>query len=138
MLQLRGHHLFCLIGFRGMGYSEEYADNMKKVHAQLRQNPHTPFQLIAGADDLCAKFPCDQPYHCDAERVAQQDAVFLQKLQLKIGDILTWQEVEQRVKNSVTPAVIGEVCFDCSWREYGVCEEGVDHVQHNKGLFPVI
>lgn len=137
MLQLRGHHLFCLIGFRGMGYSEEYADNMKAVHAQLRDEPHTPFQLVAGADDLCAKFPCDKPYHCDAERVAQQDAAFLHKLDVQVGDVLTWHDVEQRVRAMVTPAVIAEVCFDCQWREYGVCEEGIGHVHAHKGLFLV-
>ena len=28
MYKLRGHHLFCLLGYKGMGYSQEYVDNM--------------------------------------------------------------------------------------------------------------
>lgn len=137
MIKLRGHHLFCLIGFRGMGYSEAYATNMKKVHAQLRSAPHTPFQLIEGADDLCAKFPCNEPYHCDAARVAEQDQKFLEKLQLQIGDVVTWADVERRVQTLVTQQVIHEVCFDCQWREYGVCEEGVERVHKGLGLVEV-
>lgn len=134
LIQLRGHHLFCLLGFRGMGYSEAYAMNMKDIHQQLREQPHTIVRVISGADDLCAKFPCDQPYHCDAMRVFEQDQAFLHVLQLRIGDELTWQDIEKRMQTFATPDLIERVCFDCQWRKYGVCEEGIVRIQHGDGL----
>ncbi len=137
MLKLRGHHIFCLIGFRGMGYSKEYAANMAKVQEKLRAFPDTPLCLVNGADDLCAKFPCDQPYHCDTARVLEQDQRFLDKLQLQVGEVITWREIENRVQHLVTPAVIEEVCFDCQWRGYGVCEEGVQRIRQGQGLVEV-
>lgn len=63
MIELRGHHIFCLLGYRGMGYSVEYVENMTKVHTILREQTETMIQIIPGPDDLCAKFPDDQPYH---------------------------------------------------------------------------
>ena len=28
MYKLRGHHLFCLFSYKGMGFSQEYVENM--------------------------------------------------------------------------------------------------------------
>ncbi len=106
MLKLGGHHIFCLIGFRGMGYSKEYAANMAKVHEKLRAFPDTPLCLVNGADGLCAKILCDQPDHCDTARVLEQECRFLDKLQLQVGEVITWGEIESRVRQLVTPAVI--------------------------------
>lgn len=125
MIQLRGHHLFCMLGFRGMGYSAEYADNMKRIHTLLCDEPNTVIEIVSGADMLCAKFPCDKPYHCDAVRVAEQDRAFLQLLKLQPSQTITWQQIEKRVQQYATPHAIGQICFDCQWRAYGVCEDGV-------------
>ena len=30
MLKIRHHHLLCILGFKGLGYSDEFVENMKK------------------------------------------------------------------------------------------------------------
>ncbi|WP_251551639.1 DUF1284 domain-containing protein [Neobacillus muris] len=134
MYKLRGHHLFCLLGYRGMGYSKEYVENMTKLHQTLRSSPKTLIQLVKGSDQLCEKFPNSGQYHCQDENIYRRDAAILEKMGLEIGQILEWEDIETRVRNHVIPSDIQIVCKTCSWRSYGVCEEGIQDILEGKGL----
>lgn len=134
MYKLRGHHLFCLLGYRGMGYSEEYVENMTRLHHILRTNPKTLIQLVKGPDVLCEKYPNSGEYHCQDINIYERDAVILEKMGLRIGQILTWEDVESRIQKLIVPADIQNVCETCSWRSYGVCEEGIQDILEGKGL----
>ncbi|MGP4071794.1 DUF1284 domain-containing protein [Piscibacillus sp. B03] len=134
MYELRGHHLFCLLGYRGMGYSQEFVKNMTHVHQKLRNNPQTLIKLVKGPDHLCAKYPNDGEQHCQDEHIYDRDAVILERLGLKIGQVISWEEVEQQITENVVPSDIMSICESCTWRTYGVCEEGVQEVLDGKGL----
>jgi hypothetical protein len=134
MYRLRGHHLFCLLGYRGMGYSQEYVENMTRLHQTLRNNPKTWIQLVKGPDQLCEKYPNSGEYHCQNNIIYERDAAILEKLDLKIGQILYWEDIESRIRKYVTPSDIQLVCETCSWRSYGVCEEGIQEILEGKGL----
>jgi len=137
MIQLRGHHLFCLLGYRGMGYSKEYVENMTKLHQTLRNNPETLVQLVEGPDNLCEKYPNSGEYHCKDQNIFVRDTTILEKLGLKLGETVKWFEIEERVKNFVVPSDILVICETCNWRTYGVCEEGIQHIIEGKGLSEV-
>ncbi|MBM6618059.1 DUF1284 domain-containing protein [Bacillus suaedaesalsae] len=134
MYKLRGHHLFCLLGYRGMGYSEEYVENMTRIHQKLRENPQIKVQLVKGPDQLCEKYPNSGEYHCLDENIYERDAVILQRIGLEIGQVIKWEEIESHIRRSVVPTDIQTVCETCSWRSYGVCEEGVQDIIEGKGL----
>ncbi|MBE4907565.1 DUF1284 domain-containing protein [Bacillus luteolus] len=136
MYKLRGHHLFCLLGYRGMGYSEEYVENMTRLHQTLRDNPKTLVQLVKGPDQLCEKYPDSDPdtYHCEDENIYVRDAAILEKMGLKLGQILKWEEIESSVQKHVIPSDIQHVCETCNWRSYGVCEEGIQDILEGRGL----
>ena len=134
MYKLRGHHLFCLLGYRGMGYSEEYVENMTKLHQTLRNNPKTLIELVNGPDQLCEKFPNSGEYHCQDTNIYERDATILEKVGLKIGQVLHWEDIESHIRKNIVPSDIQTVCETCSWRAYGVCEEGVQDILDFKGL----
>jgi uncharacterized protein len=134
MYKLRGHHLFCLLGYRGMGYSQEYAENMTRVHQTLRDNPRTWIQLVKGPDHLCAKYPNSGEYHCEHDDIYERDAAILEILSLKIGQFIYWKDIESIIKKNAVPSDIQTVCEACSWRSYGVCEEGIQYIIEGKGL----
>lgn len=134
MYKLRGHHLFCLLGYRGMGYSEEYAKNMTQLHQTLRDSPKTLIELVNGPDQLCDKYPNSGTYHCQDNRIYERDAAILAKVGLRVGQILSWEEIELHIQKYVVPADIEIVCESCSWRTYGVCEEGVKEILEGRGL----
>lgn len=137
MVQLRGHHLFCLLGYRGMGYSKEYIENMTNLHQTLRKYPETLVELVEGPDQLCEKYPNSGEYHCKDQNIFVRDAVILEKMGLKLGEKLQWQEIENRVKDFVVPSDIQTVCETCNWKSYGVCEEGIQHIIEGRGLWEV-
>ncbi|AST91337.1 hypothetical protein BC6307_08635 [Sutcliffiella cohnii] len=134
MYRLRGHHLFCLLGYRGMGYSKEYVENMTKLHQTLRNDPETWIQIVKGPDQLCEKYPNTGEYHCKDKTIYERDAAILEKMDLKIGQMLKWKDIEFRIRQHVVPTDIQTVCESCSWRTYGVCEEGVQEMLDGKGL----
>ncbi|VEF47551.1 Protein of uncharacterised function (DUF1284) [Bacillus freudenreichii] len=134
MYKLRGHHIFCLLGYRGMGYSKEYVNNMTRLHQTLRVNPKTLIQIVKGPDQLCEKYPNSGEYHCQDNNIYERDSAILEKLGLKIGQILHWEEIEAHIRKYVLPSDIHDVCETCSWRLYGVCEEGIQEILEGKGL----
>ena len=134
MYKLRGHHLFCLLGYQGMGYSQEYVENMSKMHQTLRDNPHTWVQIIEGPDQLCEKYPNSGEYHCQDQHIDMRDRLILEKLELKIGQMIKWKDIEMTIQKNTVPSDIGVICETCSWRSYGVCEEGIQHILEGKGL----
>jgi uncharacterized protein len=134
MFKLRGHHLFCLLGYRGMGYSQEYVENMTKLHQTLRNNPETWIEIVKGPDQLCDKYPNTGEYHCQNQNIYERDAVILEKMHLKIGQTHKWKDIEARIQEHVSPTDIPIICETCSWRSYGVCEEGVQEILEGRGL----
>ncbi|MFD1706333.1 DUF1284 domain-containing protein [Siminovitchia sediminis] len=134
MVKLRGHHIFCLLGYRGMGYSVEYVENMTRLHQSLRNNPKSVIQIVEGPDQLCEKFPGSGVYHCQDDDIYERDSVFLEKLGLHIDQIATWEEIESLIRKHVVPSDVQIVCKTCSWRRYGVCEKGVQEILDGKGL----
>ncbi|WP_124223785.1 DUF1284 domain-containing protein [Aquisalibacillus elongatus] len=134
MYKLRGHHLFCLLGYRGMGYSEDYVKNMTKIHQSLKHNPMTQIKIVKGPDQLCEKFPETGNYHCQDVDIFQRDEAILAKLGLEIEQVIRWEDVVKQIQRNVKSSDIQTVCQTCSWRSYGVCEEGVQELIDGKGL----
>jgi hypothetical protein len=106
MYKLRGHHLFCLLGYRGMGYSQEYVENMTRLHQTLRDNPKMRIQLVKGPDQLCEKYPNSGEYHCQNDNIYERDAAILEKLGLKIGQILNWEDIESIIRKYIVSSDI--------------------------------
>lgn len=133
-IKLRGHHLFCLLGFRGKGYSEKFCLNMTAIYEQLRLHPETEIEIIEGPDDICRAFPADQHAHCENRSVYRKDSVILEKVGASVGTVHTWGELCGRVADRVVPDDIPHICHDCQWEPYGLCREGVRLMNERKPL----
>lgn len=117
-----------------MGYSPEYVENMTRIHQSLRNNPKTWIQIVKGPDHLCDKFPASGEYHCENVNIFDRDQEILNKMNLEIGQILQWADIESRILEHITPSDIQVVCETCTWRSLGVCEEGIQEIHLGKGL----
>jgi hypothetical protein len=129
---LRGHHLLCLLGYEGMGYSKEYVANMTSLHKFLRKYPEKDIFIVEGPDDLCAHFPSDLPHHCKDANVFQRDRAILEKLDLRVGYTLPWKEILRRISSNVHSTQLPALCETCPWLPYGTCERGVQRVNHGE------
>ncbi len=85
-IRLRGHHLLCLLGYRGMGYSEQFTANMTEVYNTLRQNPDTYIKLVEGPDEICSHYPKDKSGHCEEDTVNTRDLAILKKARASCRD----------------------------------------------------
>lgn len=137
MIRLRGHHLLCLLGYRGMGYSADFCANMTSIYEKLREQPQTQIVLVEGPDDICAAYPKDKPPHCEEASVAARDSRVLAKLGLQVGSGMRWSDVCSAVEGTMEPDDIGRICAGCPWEPYGVCEDGVRRIKRGEELPPV-
>lgn len=132
-IRLRGHHLLCLLGYRGMGYSADFCANMTQIYETLRTTPEAEVEIVAGPDDICAKYPTDKANHCNGTVHHVDDAVLL-KLGLVTGARGSWQDICNEIADKIVPADISHLCATCPWESYGVCQDGVLHVIEGRPL----
>lgn len=134
MFSLRGHHFLCILGYRGMGYSKDYVRNMTQLHQTLCTAPDTEILIVDEPDDLCAKFPSNQPYHCEDHNIQERDQAILNKLGIHAGQILSWNTIQSLARKNFSVSDVPTLCSTCSWKAYGVCEEGVQEIIDGKNL----
>ena len=123
-LQLRPHHLLCLIAFRGRGYSDEFVERMTQL--QQRYLAGEPVQLLTGADDGCAACPhtdedegCLAPMGLEPTRL---DRRILTGLGLTEGQSVTVKDVARSLQGW-PEARVAQLCEGCIWRDDAGCTD---------------
>lgn len=130
-LTLRGHHLLCVHGFQGMGYSPEFVKLMESIVDGIR-NPEKDFSIrvVANLDDACGACPHNGGSICIAsegsdEHVKTMDENVIEHLQLEKGKSYRKSDLIELTAKMVEPDDLDLLCKDCSWLPYGVCKEGI-------------
>ena len=130
-LRLRGHTLLCLQGFRGLGYSPTFVENLHRIHRQLQDHPETRVTLLVEPDAVCAACPHRGPEGCRLEgpeselSMATQDREVLDRLRLSPGETVTWREILARIATCIAPETLPVICGSCRWLPLGYCAEGI-------------
>lgn len=130
-MMLRAHHLICILGFSGLGYSQDYVANMSQIVAQLRSSPETLIEVVSKPDALCASCPFLEEGGCrergaeSEEVVRNRDLAVMARLGLVAGDKITWSGVEARIRSGVSPEDLDIICQDCQWLPLGYCQKGL-------------
>ncbi len=154
-IRIRAHHLLCLQGFQGFGYSEEFIAQMRRVHRLLRMKPDTDIQVLIGADILCEHCPhhyrgrCtiddpeDQPIETDTpDQAVLKDRRTLSWLELENESVQLWGQVVYKVGRLVDSTAMNALCRECKWREEDYCANALDElnqkVTSGELLFPAI
>ena len=129
-LEIRPHHLLCLLGFHGLGYSDEFVANMRKVRNKLTTNSTLPIVLVVGADAICASCPHNSEGRClkraDSEaKVRTMDSEVLRILGFQAQAEMPVAEAWEKIRDRFTPENMADVCHDCEWWHLGHCVEGL-------------
>lgn len=130
MLRIRGHHLLCLHGFRGLGYSPEFVDNMRCILDQLQKSSQMKIEVLDSPDDICSKCPHLSDSRCQKDgrdievEIGAKDASVLGRLSLNPGTVVTSGELFDLTAR-IFSGGIEALCASCSWYELGWCEAGV-------------
>ena len=118
-IKLRGHHLLCLQGFQGYGYSEDFVSNMTKIN-KLRKSNNTIITLTNEHDDICASCPNLTNNICENEKqndlIKKMDEEVLSKLDInKEYNALDLFNEVSLIFN--TEKSIENICVECKWKE---------------------
>ncbi len=132
-LEIRAHHLLCLLGFRGLGYSQEFIKKMGKVAKDLHSNSTFPITVFAECDVICASCPHNKGNKCrkkvDSEsKTKARDLEVLRRLGFEVGAQMPVAKAWARIRERLTSRDVAEICRDCEWLELGYCVEGLERL----------
>lgn len=134
-IKLRGHHLLCVHGFRGMGYSPDFIVKMGSIVNEIR-NDEKDFQIkvVAAFDDACMACPHRGESECESsegsnEHVLSMDGKVIRHLGLEPENTYKKSELVALTAAMVQPDDLDNLCAGCSWLQYGVCKEGIHAVR---------
>jgi uncharacterized protein len=131
---IRPHHLLCMLGFRGLGYSAEFAANMRRVVEDLRLDRDLRLTIAVGCDVICAACPHCREARCSravdsAAKSATLDLKVLAKLALEPGARISFGDALRRIEQRVTADDMREFCSDCEWWGLGYCLAGLKELK---------
>jgi len=118
-LKLRGHHLLCLKGFQGYGYSEDFTKNMTEINF-LRKQDSTTVSLTNSPDDICRACPNLKDGIC--ENIPQNERIIFMDNQVlsHLDDKKEYNALELFDKTDLifnTKESVGEICSNCMWHD---------------------
>ncbi|HII80015.1 MAG TPA: DUF1284 domain-containing protein [Methanosarcina sp.] len=121
-LKIRAHHLCCIQGFQGYGYSPVFVANMRAVISDLEALPSRPLKLVTECDAICVSCPgkreCNIQESVFSREIRQMDLVVLDKLSLEDGAVVKADEAFRLVNSKINRASdIEEVCGTCKWKQ---------------------
>jgi hypothetical protein len=137
-MKIRGHHLICILGFRGLGYSPEHVLNMKRIVGRLQLPRSVHFEVVDYPDDICAFCPffveggCQQNGPSSEAIVKSLDFNVMTRLGLTAEERLTWPEVEAKIRARLYPEDIDVICKECRWLPLGYCVEGLKELMNDR------
>lgn len=120
-IKIRAHHLFCIQGFQGYGYSSDFVVNMREIISILKSHPSLKLELVSECDVICACCPnrdaCALQNSERADRIRDMDLHVLDKLGFGERAVLGAGELFGFVNTKLNKASdIEEVCGQCGWR----------------------
>jgi hypothetical protein len=135
-LTIRGHHLLCILGFRGYGYSDAFVKNMQQVVDAIEGDAETLLLLVSECDCICRACPYEEDGVCtksaDAhERIEEKDRAVLTHIGCAPRSVLPAGVVYRRIADCVEPYDLERTfCSRCEWLDKGLCVEGLSDLKN--------
>ena len=122
LLKIRAHHLCCIQGFQGYGYSPAFVANMRAVISDLKECPSKPLKVISKCDTLCISCPnekeCLALKSIPSRRIKNMDLAVMKKLRIEEGTVIKADEAFKLINSKLDNASdIEDVCGTCKWRQ---------------------
>ncbi len=118
-IRIRAHHLLCIQGFQGYGYTKEFVVHMGMVVSFLKSNPYFNLKIIDNTDELCSKCPHNDDGKCvkgSEDELDKIDRQIIESASLDIKHIYTVQDAFNTINKNLDREHIVNICSDCSWK----------------------
>jgi len=118
-MKLRGHHLLCILGFQGYGYSEDFVLNMSRIN-ELIKSKKTTIKLINSPDDICSACPNLKNGVCEDEIqneiIVKMDDEVLSEFNIN-QEYNSTDLFNEVILKFNTLKSVQNICNDCKWVE---------------------
>lgn len=123
-MKIRAHHLLCMQGFQGYGYSNDFTNHLQNIVTQLRTNPNTLIQVVAECDTICDGCPNLNESKCQKDN-ADSDSLIknidfnvLKHVGIDADSIMEFSLVIEKINEVLkNRAQLVDICGDCQWIE---------------------
>ncbi len=121
-IRIRAHHLLCIQGFQGKGYSAQFVENMRQKIDFLNNNPSSKkIQVIDEGDDICASCPHLEENICSESssaenRIKSMDIMTMNVLGLECGQEYLFEDILGRIREKISLSNLNKICGPCSWK----------------------
>ena len=113
IINLRPHHLLCILNFVGMGYSPHFVRIIKDVKRKLEQDA-VYVRLVEGQDDVCAS--CPNAKACEGLKyISLIDDKVLKAADLRYGAVYAAKELLCLIETSITLDLLDIICRECAF-----------------------
>lgn len=116
-INIRAHHLLCIQGYQGYGYSEQFTENMNQIIEKIKNND-VKIRLVNSKDSICEKCPNLNENLCknldENSKIEYMDNYILNKLQYK-GNEVNFNEIVRKLNKTLKKDEILNLCKDCYW-----------------------
>ena len=125
-MKLRPHHLLCIQGFSGRGYSDSFIENMTALTTRLRNNTETVVEIVFSTDDICGKCPkmlgddlCERN-----DKVKRFDHKVAAYFDIKEKNYI-YQDIIYAIKAKMTLSMMDDICSNCEWFPISACKRNI-------------
>ena len=122
-MKIRAHHLLCMQGFQGYGYSEDFSKNMAEIIEILQNFSEYEIEIVAETDSICTCCPYNINGKCQEsqgsnDKIVSMDLNVLEKLEISPGSVFKAEEMF-KITNKILKTYhdVKEICGNCSWSE---------------------
>lgn len=118
-IRIRAHHLLCIQGFQGYGYTKDFVSHMEKVTTFLRSNPLYKIKIVVKSDELCSQCPHDVDERCikgSSNEISKIDRLVVEKANLDLKHIYTVSEAFGIVNKNLNHDLVVSLCSGCTWQ----------------------
>lgn len=121
-LKIRAHHLCCIQGFQGYGYSPAFVANLRAVIEDIKAFPSRSLELVSECDIICASCPgkreCTAQVSIASRSIRNMDLVVMEKLKIEEGTIMEANKAFRLINSQLANASdVEDVCGACKWRQ---------------------
>jgi uncharacterized protein len=124
-VQLRPHHLLCMLTFIGKGYSPAFVANLEQVVRRLATGAEM-VQIVAGPDDICAPLLGKDGVadcHCHRSSVIERDRLATEAIGSLLGRaiapgtelLLSCADLDL-LREAFAAGTIRQACTGCQWK----------------------
>jgi uncharacterized protein len=116
-----------LLGFRGLGYSKEFVENMAHVQSKLFSG-NCKIEIVSGEDDICAACPKLTDGRCGSIhtfRINSKDSAITSLISMPPGSITDAAAIYTAVAKVISVDGLSLLCSKCRWMPLGYCTEGL-------------